>query len=686
MIYMSALGCLLWGCFATACVDGPSDNVPENVRRIPKLGIEVPAAVRAEFEESLGRLRKKIDLLEASKVEGVRDLLPDVEVFYKAVHDALAYQEFFEEKEFDKARAVLKEGYERADALARGDAPWTRRTGLLVRGYRSKIDHSVQPFGLMIPESYVFEGPQRYRTDIWFHGRGETLSELNFVSERMQRVGEFSPRDTIVLHPYGRYCNAFKFAGEVDVYEALESTQRYYKVDEDRVSERGFSMGGAAAWQFAVHDPMRWFAANPGAGFSETPRFLDVFQNETLAPTWYEKTLWNLYDCDKWAGNIRMVPTVAYSGEKDKQKQAADVMAEALLPFGIELTHIVGKGAGHNYTSGARLEVERRLEALERLGRERNPQVSLFTTSTLRYDRAGGLRIDALEEHWKPATVGVTFLDGVGFYAHTTPGIRAFSFDSPPGRRYPAAFMGPVVEGSEPRPMSATVDQQPIDANILLSSDGSYRISFHKEGDAWKLGPLPAEGLRKKHGLQGPIDDAFMDSFLIVKPTGTSSNPQFAAWCDSERNRAIEHWRRHFRGEARVKNDTEITDADISECNLVLWGDPSSNILLKKIADQLPISWTSETVKVGEHDYESKNHALIAIYPNPLNPERYVVLNSGFTFRDYDYLNNARQTPKLPDWAVVNLDTAANSRTPGKVVAADFFDEAWRVKSQAGRD
>ena len=40
------------------------------------------------------------------------------------------------------------------------------------------------------------------------------------------------------------------------------------------------------------------------------------------------------------------------------------------------------------------------------------------------------------------------------------------------------------------------------------------------------------------------------------------------------------------------------------------------------------------------------------IYPNPLNPKQYVVLNSGFTFREYDYLNNARQVPKLPDWAV----------------------------------
>jgi hypothetical protein len=46
---------------------------------------------------------------------------------------------------------------------------------------------------------------------------------------------------------------------------------------------------------------------------------------------------------------------------------------------------------------------------------------------------------------------------------------------------------------------------------------------------------------------------------------------------------------------------------------------------------------------VGAQTFPSESHALILIFPNPRNPERYVVLNSGFTYREYDYLNNARQ-------------------------------------------
>jgi hypothetical protein len=71
--------------------------------------------------------------------------------------------------------------------------------------------------------------------------------------------------------------------------------------------------------------------------------------------------------------------------------------------------------------------------------------------------------------------------------------------------------------------------------------------------------------------------------------------------------------------------------------------------------------------------------APVLIYPNPLNPKHYIVINSGFTYREYDYLNNARQTPKLPDWAIVDVDTPPNSRFPGKVVDANFFGEKWEL-------
>jgi dienelactone hydrolase len=106
----------------------------------------------------------------------------------------------------------------------------------------------VQPYGLVVPPSYHPGTAHKFRLDFWLHGRGEQLSELAFVSDREKNRGEFTPDDTIVLHLYGRYCNANRFAGEIDLFEALESVRKRYPIDDNRLVVRGFSMGGAACW------------------------------------------------------------------------------------------------------------------------------------------------------------------------------------------------------------------------------------------------------------------------------------------------------------------------------------------------------------------------------------------------------------------------------------------------------
>jgi pimeloyl-ACP methyl ester carboxylesterase len=651
---------------AVAWADGPQDNIPTNVRRIPKLGIEVPAERRARLEAGLKELEGKLTALGRGPMTGLR---PDVEIYHKAVHDGLAYQEFFDAREIDFADRALATGIERANQLLGGQAPWTAATGLVVRGYVSKIDGSVQPYAVVVPESYTSKGPGRFRCDLWFHGRGETLSELNFIRDRTNNPGQFTPEDTLVLHPYGRYSNAFKFAGEIDVLEALESAKTRYRIDEDRIAARGFSMGGAAAWQFAVHYPDRWFAANPGAGFSETPEFLKVFQQETLKPTWWEEKLWQWYDCPGWCRNLRHCPTIAYSGEIDRQKQAADVMEKALAGEDIELLHIIGPKTAHAIHPQSKVEIESRLKSLARLGRDVQPLDIDFVTSTLRYNRMHWVTVDGLAEHWSRASISAS-IASTQELEFEADGITDLTFSYPAGEA-PFDLGAPVV---------ILTGEQELEAPGP-KSDKSWTVSLHRANGEWRLGKRPAAGLQKLHSLQGPIDDAFMDSFVFVRPTGKASSELAGKWSVAELQRAIEHWRRHFRGQARVRDDTAITADDIAGSNLVLWGDPASNSVIKQIAGKLPIRWDEKEIDAGGRKFASDKHALIAVYPNPLNPSRYVVVNSSFTFREYAYLNNARQVPMLPDWAVVDLTTPPNSVWPGKIVAADFFGEQWQLKA-----
>ena len=665
----------------TAYADGPRDNDPSTVRQVPPAGVEVSAEWQEKIMPAMDELAAEIEAIRKTKDARRIALLPDVIIFHRAVKDAITYNEFFKAGDIPKAVQLLKAGMERARALKEGDSPWTTQTGLVVRGFVSKLDGSVQPYGLVIPENLDPKSPFEYRCDVWFHGRGETLSEVNFLDQRMKQVGRIQPRNTIVLHPYGRYSNAFKFAGEVDVFEALDHVKANYPVDEDRVAVRGFSMGGAGCWQMAVHYPDVWFAATPGAGFSETPRFLESFQKETLDPTWFEKKLWHWYDCPDYAVNLANLPTIAYSGELDIQKQAADVMEETMAAQQMRLVHIIGPQTKHAIHPDSLKEIESRLSSLARKGRDVLPQSVWLETATLKYNRSFWVTIDALQEHWERSRVLSRWQEDNTIRV-LAQGVDALSFDMKAGTCPFDPF----------KPVMVVVNRRAVQCPAP-GSDRSWSCSIVRDGIGWKLvdPSEPQEGLRKKHNLQGPIDDALMDSFLFVRPTGKSSNAKFESWCTAELDRAIEHWRRHFRGHVRIKDDKDVTEDDIASHNLILWGDAESNSLISKVNPELPIQWNSESISApGQANaFASSDHALILVYPNPLNPERYVVYNSSFTYREYAYLNNARQVPMLPDWAIINFDEPPGTQRPGRIVAADFFDERWQLKesgvSEPGR-
>ena len=82
-----------------------------------------------------------------------------------------------------------------------------------------------------------------------------------------------------------------------------------------------------------------------------------------------------------------------------------------------------------------------------------------------------------------------------------------------------------------------------------------------------------------------------MDAFVFVRPTGKPLSEALGTWAREQADYAISEWMHFFRGEPRVKNDTDVTAADIAANNLVLFGDPSSNAVYKRIADRLPIQW-----------------------------------------------------------------------------------------------
>ena len=182
----------------------------------------------------------------------------------------------------------------------------------------------------------------------------------------------------------------------------------------------------------------------------------------------------------------------------------------------------------------------------------------------------------------------------------------------------------------------------------------------------------------------GPIDDAFTSPFLCVRGTGKPWNPAVGAWAEASLRRFAYEWHRYFRGELPVKEDKDVTDADLARCNIIVFGDPASNSWIAKALPKLPIRWTKDELAIDGKTYSSTDHAPALIFPNPLTTGRYVVLNSGHTFREKELaLLNYLLFPRLGDWAVLQVPATvpAEPTTPfeEKVIQAGFFNERWEI-------
>jgi hypothetical protein len=618
ILFAASGGVLLSVLVCSAQVD------PADLRRIEER--------RAELAARVARLRAPADLV------------ADVAVYEKAAAWILRYpEEFYRPDYAARALAVLERGLARARELEQGKPSWPGAKGRLSRAYRSRVDGSLQPYGLVIPESY--DGSRPARLDVVLHGRNAALNEVSFLAAHDSADPVPAAQQFIQLEVYGRGNNAYRWAGETDVWEALASVESRYRIDPKRIVLRGFSMGGAGAWHIGLHHPHRWAAMEAGAGFVETRKYA----RRTGLPPWQEAGL-RIYDSLDWALNAFNLPVVGYGGEEDPQLAASASIREQLAregfrfaPDGFDWTtpdlralFLVGPGAGHRFHPDSKRRSDAFVDGAAAAGIA-EPERIRFVTWTSRYGGCFWLDVEALERPFERAEVEARREQGR--LVVTTDNVARLAF------RQPAA---------------AVIDGQAVAAGPR----------FEKLDGRWT--PAKRAGLRKAGGMDGPIDDAFRDSFLCVRPTGAAHHEevQRAALASLERFRG--EFAKWMRGDLREKDDRAVTARDIAESHLVLFGDAGSNRLIARVLGKLPLRWTRNQIGIGGRSFDAARHLPVLIYPNPLNPRRYVVLNSGHTFHAEDFRGtNALLYPRLGDWAILPL----GSDTPA---AAGLFNAKWQ--------
>jgi len=108
---------------------------------------------------------------------------------------------------------------------------------------------------------------------------------------------------------------------------------------------------------------------------------------------------------------------------------------------------------------------------------------------------------------------------------------------------------------------------------------------------------------------------------------------------------------------------------------VVLFGDPCSNRWIAKLNGKLPLGWTHQNITLGSQSFSAAESVPAMIYPDPLSPDHYVVINSGLTAEWADWAGDF-PTPRLGDYAVWKV--AAGSDDP-EVAYGGLFDESWKL-------
>jgi pimeloyl-ACP methyl ester carboxylesterase len=653
---------------------------PAPVPRAGGQGRGAAQPVQAKPEE-LAKIKDETEQIEALvkdlKAKHAKpELVGDVEVFAYAGQMLLEFPDMFaSQAAIDHAFTNLDRGIERGQQLQANQPQW-HQGKKQVLAYTSEIDGAVLPYGVTLPDNYDPSKPARLYVSL--HGRQNNTTESEFIYGFLGRRGNGGVADQgqIQIDCFGRVNGAgWHWAGEADIFEAIAAVKKRFNIDDKRIILRGFSMGGEGAWHIALHYPDRFAAAEVGAGTwsrrAETPGY-QPYQYATLK-------IWeNMPD---WALNIFNLPLAGHDGDSDTQipslpgpppgapnrgqlesslRTRAQLAREGFQSEGdpdfLRVTgtpgiFLISQNTGHGTSPLVRQRLDAFLKEWGDKG-QTSPDHLRFLTYTTRYNSDYWASLKGLENQYERAEIDAQRSDGGAAYDIKTKNLTR------------------LVLSETDQAREIKIDDQ------ILKVKAGPEITLNRDGPNWKVVKNgPESGLHKTHALQGPIDDAFLDPFLLVRPTGKPWNEEV----NQQALRTMAHfelmWGKYFRGHPFVKDDKDVTEADFAKYHVVLFGDPGSNKWIAKMNGKLPFKWTRQSVTFGGQTYAANENYPAMIYPNPFNPAKYVVLNTGLTIQDRDY-NGDYGMPQWGDYAIVKVKPDA---AVPDLVTAGLFDESWQL-------
>ena len=553
-------------------------------------------------------------------------------------------------------------------ALEQGVDPYAnKRNQLQRRGYRSKADGALHEYALYVPQGWKEDGDQKYSMIVSLHGLGghpvKTLSVLfgNPMGEdetredRIRFPGPIGRAPMFVLAPEGFGSSGYYALGERDVLDVMAIVKERYRIDENRIYITGASMGGTGAARIPLHYPDLFAAAVPLCGYHNM-RYYSQVRNQPLSDV--ESYLLDVHSNISWVENGSHIPMYIVHGTLDQPRSSQD-LEEYYKLVGNSASLTLLEDTGHNVWDDT-YQKGWIFRHFARMHRNPHPRHIRFKTANLRYRKSGWLRIEAMTDpnRWSKIT-GQWNEDGT--IEITTENIHAFSVLKDD------TLLAEGITGF-------AINGVPFD-NIQLNTETTTLVNTKGQWQQTAFSPAP---MTKKPGLAGPIGDIQYDSLLFVYGT-------LDPWEGTLAQRIIGHLKTPKSGMTvkwKVKADVEVTEQDLQQHSIVIVGTPTGNALLNRIQSQLPIQVHDGAVVAGNRRFTGNRTAASFIYPNPLNPERYVLVHTGVSREAIYYTGHLPDM--IPDYVI--YDATNWGYTEGyvlgddrSVLASGFFDRHWHL-------
>jgi len=142
----------------------------------------------------------------------------------------------------------------------------------------------------------------------------------------------------------------------------------------------------------------------------------------------------------------------------------------------------------------------------------------------------------------------------------------------------------------------------------------------------------------KNNFLHGPISDVFTDRYVVV-------------WKGDENIRELA---KQLAGSGPNLADSNLSTDYVTTHNIIYVGRLDKSAHLEQVADKLPVNIEDGRLIARGRVYDG-DFGVIYIYPNPLNPQKYLVIFSGSTDKAMKMLNNAWKQIKSKDNADIGI-------------------------------